>query len=206
MLGVGMRFSHASLGERGTSAGSTRGGIYWVASAPGALRPEPPAAQLTLLRRWFADWQSPVPELLEATEPEDLVPQAAEELHPLPAQFGFPVGGGGIALVGDAAHVLSPTLTHGACLAFEDAATLGALMRSAIPGGNINLRLSEYTEARRPRVVRLARTSRRLGLLFQAQGRLSVAARDAALSRFSSRLLDRSSAAALDWTPPLTPY
>ena len=192
MLGVGMRFSHATLGERGTSGGSTRGGIYWVATAPGALRPEPPAAQLTLLRRWFADWQSPVAELLEATEPDDLVQQPAEELRPLPAEFGFPVGGGGVVLLGDAAHVQAPTLTQGACLAFEDAATLGALMRSAMPGGNINLRLAEYTEARRARVARIATTSRRLDLLFQAQGRLTVAARDAALSRFSSRMLDRA--------------
>ncbi len=41
MLGAGMRFSHATLGERGTSGGSTRGGIYWAATAPGAVRPEP---------------------------------------------------------------------------------------------------------------------------------------------------------------------
>ena len=206
MLGVGMRFSHATLGERGTSAGSTRGGIYWVATAPGALRPEPPAAQLTLLRRWFADWQSPVAELLEATEPEDLVPQPAELLRPLPGQFGFPIGGGGVVLVGDAAHVMAPTLTQGACLAFEDSATLGVLMRSAIPGGNINLRLAEYSEARRARVARIARTSRRLDLVFQAHGRLGVAARDAALSRLSSRVLDRANANAHDWTAPLATY
>jgi 2-polyprenyl-6-methoxyphenol hydroxylase-like FAD-dependent oxidoreductase len=205
MLGVGMRFSHATLGERGTSAGSTRGGIYWVATAPGALRPEPPAAQLTLLRRWFADWQSPVPELLEATEPDDLVPQPAEELRPLPAEFGFPVGGGGFVLLGDAAHVQTPNLTQGACLAFEDAATLGGLMRAAVPGGNINLRLAEYTEARRARVARIARTSRRLDLLFQAQGRLTVAARDVALGRFSARVLDRANATAFDWAPPPAP-
>lgn len=203
MLGVGMRFSHATLGEGGITAGSTRGGIYWVATAPGALRPEPLAAQLTLLRRWFADWQSPVRELLEATEPDDLVPQPAQELRPLPAHFGYPVGGGGFVLVGDAAHVLAPSLTQGACLAFEDAATLGAVMRSAIPGGNINLRLAEYTASRRPRAVRLAKTARRLGLLMQAQGRLGVAARDAALSRFSTQVLDRANAAALDWSPPL---
>ena len=203
MLGVGMRFSHATLGERGTSGGSTRGGIYWMATAPGALRPEPPAAQLTLLRRWFADWQSPVAELLEATEPDDLVPQPAGELRPVPAAFGFPVGGGGVVLLGDAAHVQAPTLAQGACLAFEDAATLGALMRSAIPGGNINLRLAEYTGARRARVARIARSSRRLDLLFQAQGRLTVAARDAALRRFSARMLDRANAAAFEWAPPL---
>ncbi len=203
MLGVGMRFSHASLGERGTSAGSTRGGIYWVATVPGAPRPEPPAAQLALLRRWFSNWHPPVGELLEATEPDDLVPQPAEDLHPVPAQFGVRVGGGGIALVGDAAHVMTPALTQGACLALEDAATLGTLMRSAVPGADIDLRLDEYTEARRARVVRIAKLSRRLDRLFQARGRLTVAARDAVLTRLSSRVLDRAAAVAHEWTAPV---
>ena len=45
-LGAGYRFVAASLGERGSSGGSTRGGIYWVATAAGAPRPEPPATQL----------------------------------------------------------------------------------------------------------------------------------------------------------------
>ena len=87
-------------------------------------------------------------------------------------------------------------------LAFEDAATLSSLMHSAVPGGNINLRLCEYTQARRPRVARVAKTSRRLDLLFQAQGRLTVAARDAALSRFSHRLLGRANTTAFDWAAP----
>jgi 2-polyprenyl-6-methoxyphenol hydroxylase-like FAD-dependent oxidoreductase len=202
ILGTGHRFVYAALGERGTSAGNTRGGIYWVATVPGAMRPESAAAQLGLLRRWFAQWQAPVGELLEATEPTDLVQQPGEELDPLPRQFGIPVGGGGVALLGDAAHVASPTLTQGACLAFEDAATLGILMRSATPGANLNLRLDEYTLSRRVRVGRVARTSRRLGRLYQAQGRLTVRARDVALTRLSPRLLDRAGTAAHHWAPP----
>ncbi|GAB3858663.1 hypothetical protein GCM10027610_096880 [Dactylosporangium cerinum] len=43
-LDGGHRFTFASLGERGSSGGSTRGGISWVATVPGALRPEPPRA------------------------------------------------------------------------------------------------------------------------------------------------------------------
>ena len=200
MLGAGQRFVHATLGERGHAGGSARGGIYWAATAPGALRPESPQTQLALLRRWFADWQAPVGDLLAATEPGDLVQQPGEELRPLPRRFGFPVGGGGILLLGDAAHVASPTLTQGACLALEDAATLRALVR--VPGQAIATVLEEYTTARRARVARVALVSRRLGGVLQARGRLSVRARDAVLGRIPPRLLDRVAASSSQWSPP----
>jgi 2-polyprenyl-6-methoxyphenol hydroxylase-like FAD-dependent oxidoreductase len=201
LLGAGHRFLYAALGDRGNAGSSTRGGIYWVATAPGALRPEPPATQLALLRRWFDGWQEPVRELLAATEPGDVVQQAGEDVRPLPARFGYPIGGGGIVLLGDAAHVSSPTLAQGACLAFEDAATLGAAMRTAQPGPGFARALDDYTELRRARVAKIARTSRRLGRVMQAQGRFSVRARDAALGRLAERLLDRPAAAAHDWSP-----
>jgi 2-polyprenyl-6-methoxyphenol hydroxylase-like FAD-dependent oxidoreductase len=199
ILGAGHRFLPAALGERGSSASATRGGIYWVATAPGAVRPESPAAQLALLRRWFEGWPSPVPELLDATEPGDLVQQAGEELRPLPRRFGYPVGSGGVVLLGDAAHVTAPTLSQGACLALEDAATLGSLLRlSATP---LAAALDHYTFARRDRVARVGRAARRLGRVLQAQGPLTVRARDLALG-VSAGLLHRSSAAAASWTPP----
>lgn len=204
MLGAGQRFLHTCLGERGAAGASSRGGIYWAATAPGALRPESPATQLALLRRWFADWKSPVAELLDATEPEDLVQQPGEELRPLPRRFGFPVGSGGFVLLGDAAHVSTPVLTQGACLAFEDAATLRALVRSAEPGHLLHAALDGYTMARRARVARVAKTSRRLGFVLQAQGRLTIRARDVALNRLPPRLLDRAAASSLHWTPPTT--
>lgn len=198
MLGAGHRFQHATLGERGGSASATRGGVYWVATVPGARRPESPAAQLALLRRWFEGWHSPVPELLDATEPGDLVQQPGEELRPLPPRFGFPVGSGGVVLLGDAAHVAAPALSQGACLALEDAATLASLLRGAAA---LSSALDAYTAARRERVSRVARASRRLGMVLQAQGRLTVRARDMALG-LSSGLLQRASATANAWTPP----
>jgi 2-polyprenyl-6-methoxyphenol hydroxylase-like FAD-dependent oxidoreductase len=202
LLGAGLGFLHASLGDRGTAGGSARGGIYWVATAPGAQRPEPPQTQLNLLRRWFGDWSSPVGDLLDATEPGDLVQQAGEELRPLPARFGYPVGVGGFVLLGDAAHVATPNLTQGACLALEDAVTLRSLVRDSQPGRTLPLALEEYSTVRWPRVARVARASRRLGVLLQAQGRLTVRARDAALGRLPAGLLDRATTAAHDWTPP----
>jgi len=197
MLGAGHRFQHATLGERGASASATRGGVYWVATVPGAQRPESPTAQLGLLRRWFEGWQSPVPELLEATEPGDLVQQPGEELRSLPRRFGFPVGSGGVVLLGDAAHVAAPALSQGACLALEDAATLAVVLRGAT---SLPAALDAYTVARRDRVARVAKASRRVGSVLQAQG-LAARARDVALG-LSSGLLQRASATATAWTPP----
>jgi len=37
---VAYRFFAASLGDRGSAGGSTRGGIYWQATVAGAARPE----------------------------------------------------------------------------------------------------------------------------------------------------------------------
>jgi 2-polyprenyl-6-methoxyphenol hydroxylase-like FAD-dependent oxidoreductase len=202
MLGEGQRFVHATLGERGSSGGSTRGGIYWMATVPGALRPEAAPTQLSLLRRWFTDWRSPVGELLDATEPDDLVQQAGEELRPLPSRFGVPVGSGGFVLLGDAAHVANPNLAQGACLAFEDAATLRSVLRGVVAGQGLARSLEEYTQLRLARVARVARTSRRLGWLTQARGRLAVTARDVVLNRFP-QVLDRAATSVSMWSPDL---
>jgi 2-polyprenyl-6-methoxyphenol hydroxylase-like FAD-dependent oxidoreductase len=200
LLGAGQRFRYAALGERGNTASATRGGVYWAAVAPGAARPESPATQLALLRRWFAGWASPVGELLAATEPQDLVQSPGQEVRPLPRQFGFPAGAGGFVLLGDAAHVATPNLTQGAGLALEDAATLAAL--AGDPRRPLGEVLARYTQERRARAERVARTSRRLGLVLQARGRWTVRARDAALERLPHRLLTAADAAASQWRPP----
>ncbi|KIR60914.1 MULTISPECIES: FAD-dependent oxidoreductase [Micromonospora] len=197
-LGAGYRFVAASLGERGSSGASSRGGIYWVATAAGAPRPEPPETQLTLLRRWYAGWPTPVGELLDATDPADLVQQEIRELRPLPRSYGFPAGPGGVVLLGDAAHAMPPHLGQGACLAFEDAATLASLLReSRLPDA-----VAAYDRLRRPRAATVVRQTRRMSAVLQARGRLALRARDAALGAISPRLLSGAAASAAQWRPP----
>ncbi|MET7865981.1 NAD(P)/FAD-dependent oxidoreductase [Micromonospora taraxaci] len=198
ILGAGYRFVAASLGERGSSGGSTRGGIYWVATAAGAPRPEPPETQLALLRRWYAGWPDPIGALLDATDPSDLVQQEVRELRPLPRAYGFPAGPGGVVLLGDAAHAMPPHLGQGACLAFEDAATLATLLREArLPDA-----VQAYDRVRRPRAATVVRQTRRMSAVLQARGRLALRARDAALGTINSRLLSSAAATAAQWRPP----
>jgi 2-polyprenyl-6-methoxyphenol hydroxylase-like FAD-dependent oxidoreductase len=197
-LGAGYRFVSMPLGER--AAG--HGGIYWVATAAGAPRPESPATQLALLRRWFASWHPPVGDLLDATHPEDLVPQEVRELRPLPRAYGFASGPGGVVLLGDAAHAMPHHLGQGACLAFEDAATLRSLVADVEPGPALVAAVAAYSRARRPRTTSVVRQARRMSAVVQARGRLALRARDAALGSLRPRLLGHTRAATTDWQPP----
>ena len=197
-LGAGYRFVSIPLGER--AAG--RGGVYWVATAAGAPRPEPPATQLALLRRWFAEWHPPVVALLEATHPEDLVPQEVRELRPLPRAYGYRSGPGGVVLLGDAAHAMPHHLGQGACLAFEDAATLRSLAADAAPGEALTTAIEEYSRLRRPRTTSVVRQSRRMSAVVQARGRLALRARDAALNHMRPRILGGHALGSADWMPP----
>jgi 2-polyprenyl-6-methoxyphenol hydroxylase-like FAD-dependent oxidoreductase len=201
-LGAGYRFVAASLGERGSAGASTRGGIYWVATAAGAPRPEPPATQLALLRRWFSGWHAPIGDLLAATEPDDLVQQEVRELRPLPRGYGFPVGTGGFVLLGDAAHAMPHHLGQGACLALEDAATLGSVLREVVPGQQAQAAVEAYSRLRRPRAVTVVRQTRRMSAVLQTRGRLALRARDAALGTISPRLMSSAATAAAAWKPP----
>jgi 2-polyprenyl-6-methoxyphenol hydroxylase-like FAD-dependent oxidoreductase len=197
-LGAGYRFVSIPLGDR--AAG--RGGVYWVATAAGAPRPESPATQLALLRRWFAGWHAPVGELLDATRPEDLLPQEVRELRPLPRAYGFCSGPGGVVLLGDAAHAMPHHLGQGACLAFEDAATLRALVADVQPGAALGAAVEEYDRARRPRTASVVRQTRRMSAVVQARGRLALRARNAALGSLRPRILGHARGLAADWQPP----
>jgi 2-polyprenyl-6-methoxyphenol hydroxylase-like FAD-dependent oxidoreductase len=192
-VGSGQRFLITPLGGRG---------VYWVAVVPGAPRPESPEVQLELLRRWFAGWHRPIQALIDATRPEELWQQAMAELNPLPRRFGIAAERGGIALLGDAAHAMTPSLGQGACLALEDAITLGTLLAEGVPGDPLDGVLSRYDRLRRRRTAKLVRQARRLGTLFGARSRIGVGARNTLLSAAPSSLLNRATAAGAGWRPP----
>jgi 2-polyprenyl-6-methoxyphenol hydroxylase-like FAD-dependent oxidoreductase len=196
-IGAGHRFRYAVLGESGSSkSAASPGGIYWVASVPGAARPEPLPMQLTLLRRWFAGWHPPIGDLLAATEPDDLVQEPVRQLRPLPGSLAYPAGIGGYVLLGDAGHAMTGHLAQGPGLALEDAATLQAVLIGVMSGRSLLDALDEYSRMRVPRAARLAAHARRVDMVLQARGRFSLAA------RFAPRTLDRAMASAADWRPP----
>ena len=176
--GRGERFGFATLSD---------GRVYCFATANVAEGTD--GGDLTALRRRFADWHDPVPRLLEEADDADLLHHDLYDLPPLSTYVE-----GRVALVGDAAHAMTPNLGQGACQALEDAVVLA---RCATDAG-----LAAYDAERRPRATMISRRSARIGRLAQLQSPLAVTLRNLVVRATPSSSFLRSLAPVLDWRPP----
>lgn len=105
-------------------------------------------------------------------------------------------GEGPVTLIGDAAHPMLPYLAQGAVMAIEDAATLGACLKSQ----EVETALRHYERLRQPRTARVAAASGRLARIYHAQG-LERRARNLAI-RLTPAFLARAQLRKLwDWRP-----
>lgn len=75
---------------------------------------------------------------------------------------------GRITLLGDAAHPTTQYMAQGACMAMEDAVTLGEALR--ITDNNITQAFDIYQRARVARTARIVLSSREMGKLYHAKG------------------------------------
>ncbi|GAA4868587.1 FAD-dependent monooxygenase [Kitasatospora terrestris] len=143
------------------------------------------------LARRFGSWCEPVPELIGAAEAGRVLRHDVWDLvRPLPAFHG-----GRVALVGDAAHAMTPFQGQGACQAIEDAVVLA--WESERGDG-----LAGYSAARVRRTTEVARRSRRVG---RAVAMRRSGLRDALLraaGRLPEAALVRGAAPMVDWRPP----
>jgi salicylate hydroxylase len=99
---------------------------------------------------------------------------------------------GRVALIGDAAHAMTPSAAQGGAQAIEDGWVLATLLAERI--GDPSSALRGYEEARRPRVERIGRVARRNLRTFEMTG-IPALGRDLALRVLpASFLLSR-----LDW-------
>lgn len=80
------------------------------------------------------------------------------------AQWSF----GRVTLLGDAAHPTTQYMAQGACMAMEDAVTLGEALR--VHAGNWDAALDLYQRSRIARTARIVLSSREMGRLYHARG------------------------------------
>ncbi|MFF7489712.1 FAD-dependent monooxygenase [Streptomyces luteogriseus] len=166
---------------------------YGAALAPAGGR-APDDERSELLRR-FGDWHDPIPAVLAAARPEDVLRHDVHHIaEPLPAYHH-----GRTALLGDAAHAMPPSLGQGGNQAIEDAVVLAHHCDD----------LAAYTAARLPRTTAIARQAVRAARLSLMSSRAAIAVRDtavAAVSKAGPALFLRSFDGIADWAPPQRPY
>ncbi|MFF1715424.1 FAD-dependent monooxygenase [Streptomyces sp. NPDC058268] len=147
-----------------------------------------------LLRR-FGSWPDPVPRLLAAVPPDAVLRHDLYDLPPLPSFVR-----GRVALLGDAAHAMTPNLGQGACQALEDAVTLAHCLDSA--PDDLAAALHSYDLLRRPRTQAITRRSARLGDMGQLAWPPAVLLRDTAARLMPAWATLRSMTPVLGWTAP----
>ncbi|WP_305788348.1 FAD-dependent monooxygenase [Symbioplanes lichenis] len=161
------------------------GRVSWFAAVNA-----PPSDRKTPVPQWFHRWHDPIPALIAATGTV-LCDDLACLDEPLPTYVR-----GRVALLGDAAHAMTPNLGQGANQALEDAVVLSAVAGDAQG-------LADYDVSRRPRSQQVGRASRLIGRLGQQlDNPVAVAARDVLMRLTPPRLALRSMARFADWRPP----
>lgn len=163
--GAGRRFGVVPLADDET---------YWFATmnAPGGGRDAPGTSRETLLSL-FGDWHSPVRALLEATPETSIV---RTDIADRPTHTRWVKGR--VALLGDAAHPMTPNLGQGGGQAIEDAVVLAHRL-ATLP--DVAAALRAYEAVRAPRANAVVTRSRRLGSVAQWEHPWLCAARDAAM-------------------------
>ncbi len=162
MWGRGRRFGVAPIG----------GGRVYCFATLNAPRNDPAMRDLPLaeFKRLFADFRGPVPDVLgRLNTASELIWNDLEEVE-VPKWTTNRV-----ALLGDAAHAMTPNLGQGAAMAIEDALVLADVLTHNQP---LPVALAQYESRRRPRVTQIQTRSRRLGRVAQWESRAACAMRD----------------------------
>jgi 2-polyprenyl-6-methoxyphenol hydroxylase-like FAD-dependent oxidoreductase len=174
------------------------GRVYCYAAAAGTRYGD----ELAELVRLFCDWHEPIPALLGAAS------AASEQvLHRDVEELARPLAGfhrGRVALLGDAAHPMTPNLGQGGCQALEDAAVIARLAGAGEAEGIPEI-LVGYSRIRVPRTTDIVRRSRRVAAMAMRTGATGVAVRDGValvVGKFMPGAALRSLAPVLDWRPP----
>jgi 3-hydroxybenzoate 6-monooxygenase len=119
--------------------------------------------------------------------PKDWTRWATADREPI-AQWNY----GRVTLLGDAAHATLQYLAQGACMALEDAVTLGEALKTN--HNDIEKAFTQYQNARVARTARIVYSARDMGRIFHAKGVERLVRNDLWKGRSPERFYD-----AMEW-------
>ena len=145
-MGTGLMVGHVPLGTAHT---------YWFATERAPRGHTSPDGELCYVQRRFGSWAEPIPTLLAAADPADILRNDLYDRSPARCWARGP-----ITIAGDAAHPMRPHLGQGGCQGLEDAAVLAGLADHA---GDLPTAFDRFVTLRRRRVSALVAESRLIG-------------------------------------------
>jgi 2-polyprenyl-6-methoxyphenol hydroxylase-like FAD-dependent oxidoreductase len=146
VLGPGIEFGHVPLGSDRT---------YWFATERAPRGDTAPHGELDYLKARFASWTDPIPAVLAATGPDEVL---RNDLYDRDQARQW--SRGPVVVVGDAAHPMRPHLGQGGCQGLEDAAVLARFVEH---NDDLAAAFARFVAFRRPRVRALVRESKLVG-------------------------------------------
>jgi 2-polyprenyl-6-methoxyphenol hydroxylase-like FAD-dependent oxidoreductase len=164
------------------------GQVYWfapVSAPPGAPPPEGPLAGW--LAEKYAGFPAPVSDVLRGTPEDEVIRTDLYDFAPVRQWCR-----GRVALIGDAAHAMTPNLGQGGAQAVEDGC---ALAEKLAAGGPVGEALRQYEALRLPKVRRLVKSAWRFGRMAHWRPRWLQALRNFVLRCTPRRLNERQ----LEW-------
>lgn len=165
--------------------------LYWFATANTPAGGKDGALPDELLAR-FGHWHAPIGDLLRATPVERIIRTDIADRVPVTQWTSARV-----ALLGDAAHPMTPNLGQGACQAIEDAVVLAQLLKQR----EVRAALTAYETARVTRANGIVAQAHRFGAMGQLENGLARGLRDGAMRMLGGRLGDAGFDALYGFSP-----
>jgi FAD-dependent urate hydroxylase len=173
--GCGLRFGLAPMSNQR---------VYWFAVQNAPENTPPPAqGHKAHLLDLFGQLHHPIPELLASTDESVILNNPIYDIAPLDHWVD-----GRVALLGDAAHAMTPNLGQGACQAIEDAVALKTAFEST---SDIKAAFTLYQTKRLKRANGIVTQSRRIGQVGQIQNPIACWLRDFAFKHLPASMRDR---------------
>lgn len=161
--GQGVRFGYATIDGTAT---------YWFATANQRRLLADESTWWDIVNRQLMQFPNEVESCLKHTPTADVLHTPVQDIRP-----GMPMSFGNVALIGDAAHAITPNFGFGACLALEDALVLNEEL-SRGNRNHLHRTFASYSRRRIQRVATVARITRWSGHVMQAERASSIALRN----------------------------